>query len=93
MTRKRKVGKFFVIGLVADGVIVSVTLVILTVTYDGTCHTVLGGSFACSLSTYFKNDVMLSLALLSRFILPILLIIPMVGGVIGYTQQKRDTSS
>jgi hypothetical protein len=88
---KNKVGKYFLICLVADGVIVSLILLVLTVSDDGTCHTFLGGSFACSFSKYFKNDVLLSLALLARFILPILLIIPILGIIIGYTKQKQDT--
>ena len=55
---KNKALKYFIIGLVAYVVIVFLILLVFSVGYDGTCHTLLGGSFACSFDRYFENDVL-----------------------------------
>jgi hypothetical protein len=66
-------------------------LLVFSVGYDGTCHTLLGGGFACSFDKYFENDVLFSLAGLAQLILPILLTIPIVGVVLGFIKKFRST--
>jgi hypothetical protein len=80
---------YFLTGLAADLLIVSLTILILSAGYDGTCHTLMGGSYACTSSEYFENDVMLSLAALAVFLIPILLIVPIAGLIFGYMIRPR----
>ena len=80
---------YFLTGLAADLFIVSLTVLVLHAGYEGTCHTLMGGSYACSSSEYFENDVMFSLAALAVFLIPILLIIPIAGLIFGYMIRTR----
>jgi hypothetical protein len=90
VTSSKTALKYFIIGLVVDVIIVSLTLV-LSPGHDGTCHTLLGGSLAgSSLSRYVQNDVMFGVAVVAPYMLPLLLIIPLCVVVLAFIKKAHE---